>query len=79
MEPFITVNHSTHTSEESDISNENQHDFTLEKFLFYDDYLRSLYVMSKVYEACMLCKDILKVSQKNCYKFMNDKSNNFVV
>ena len=65
IEPFITVNNSADTNEDSNKPNEDQHDFTLERFFFYNDYLKSLYVLSMVYEACLSCEDLLQVGQKN--------------
>lgn len=37
-------------------------DFTSEKFFIYDEFLKALYVLSKIHQACMMCKKLIKVS-----------------
>ena len=68
MEPFISTNDSTDSNEDS-INHEHkeQPDFTMERYLFYDDFLKSLYVASKVYDACMSHEDLIKVCNGHYY------------
>lgn len=41
--------------------NTDQEDFAIEKFLVYEDFMKSLEVMHIIHSACLLIKDILKV------------------
>lgn len=40
---------------------EADYDYTLEKFLVYDDFLKCLYVLSKIYDIVKNCKNYVKV------------------
>ena len=51
VEPFISANNPPVEVSESN----DQPDFTMEKFLVYDEFLKILYVISKWHEALMIC------------------------
>ena len=36
-------------------------DYTLEKFLFYDDFLKSLEVLAVIYSCCLKCQELMGV------------------
>ena len=68
MEPYLStdVDESNNLQTSDDIEDltlksEDQHDFTIEKFLFYDEFLKNLYVISKMYDACSRSKELLNV------------------
>ena len=43
------------------MNHEDQPDFTIEKLLFYKEFLKFLYVMSKIHDACMRSQELLGV------------------
>lgn len=54
LEPHIIANNIDESIDD--------HDVTFEKYLLYDEFLKCLYVMSKIHNACMNCKQFLNVS-----------------
>ena len=42
-------------------TSEDEHDYTIEKFIFYDDFVKKLQVLNIVHTACMMCQELLKV------------------
>lgn len=68
MEPYISpIENDFSKQEMSDkiMSSEDQHDFTVEKCLFYDEFLKKLYVTSKIYDACSRSKELVNVGSSN--------------
>ena len=67
MEPYILADVNKFNKEQisdniEDLMNsEDQHDFTIEKCLFYDEFLKYLYVVSMMYDACSRSKELLNV------------------
>ena len=42
-------------------TSEDEPDYTIEKFIFYDDFVKKLQVLNIVHTACMMCQELLKV------------------
>ena len=66
MEPYISADVNKFNKEQisdniEDLMNSDQRDFTIEKCLFYDEFLKYLYVMSMMYDACSRSKELLNV------------------
>ena len=74
IEPYISA--SSNLSDNVKVSNkqpiceklnelncEDQPDLTIEKFLFYDDFLKTLNVMSMVHDAFLRCNEILNIDK----------------
>lgn len=66
----IVIEESTLCQKEEENVNSNQNsedesDYTIEKFLFYDEFVKKLQVLNIVHTACMMCQELLKV----CLKF----------
>lgn len=74
LEPYITEsnNYSTVVNSSNDpqisknqkelLNSNEKHYFTKERFFIYDDFIKGLYVLSKIHEACMMCKKLVNVS-----------------
>lgn len=58
-EEFKVEKTSNLTNSENEVSNDP--DYTIEKFIFYDDFVKKLQVLNIIHSACMNCKELLEV------------------
>ena len=45
-------------------NSEDEHDYTIEKFIFYDDFVKKLQVLNIVHTAFMMCQELFEVRLK---------------
>lgn len=48
-------------SSSSQTEDRDEYDFTTEKYLFFDDFVKTLNLLNIIHTACMMCQEILQV------------------
>ena len=76
LEPYISETDSSSTTAEAEkdqkvsdalkdsLGTDEEPDFSLEKYFFYENFLKALYVLWRMHEACLKCKELMKVDPK---------------
>ena len=76
LEPYISETDSSSTTAEAEkdkkvsddvkdsLGIDEGPDFSLEKYFFYENFLKALYVLWRMHEACLKCKELMKVDPK---------------
>ena len=62
MESKVCVNdESISDSINSEDKSDAEHDYTVEKFIFYDDFVKKLQIVNIIHTACMMCQELVGV------------------
>ena len=64
IEPYISESNKYSTEIKDSMNHENPPDFTIEKFIIYDEFLKCLYLLWKMYNIFSNCKDYVEVISK---------------
>ena len=64
-----TIDHQMSDNIKDSMNHEDQPDFTIEKFIIYDEFLKSLYLLWKIYNMFLNCKDYVEVISKFLLNF----------